>query len=300
MQTNEKFCTMNAINLLTGVMDTKLVETFLEIVATGSFNTAAAQMNIGQTTVSARIRTLEDQLERPLFVRHKGGAALTPAGRQFLRHAPNFVQLARQMRRQVAVPQGHRAILAIGGEMSLWQPLLLDWIRRLRAECPDIALRVQVDAPGTLIDQVAAGLVDAAVIHAPPQRPGLRIDLLADDRLVLASTDPAADPANGQTLVGADWGPDFSQGFVSGFPAFQGAGVTFDPGPLAADYILAAGGSGYFRQRDIAPHLASGALHLVQDAPQFPYPVCAVSSSQADPDLLGPALSHLRKVAPSG
>ena len=98
MQTNEKFCTMNAINLLTGVMDTKLVETFLEIVATGSFNTAAAQMNIGQTTVSARIRTLEDQLERPLFVRHKGGAALTPAGRQFLRHAPNFVQLARQMR----------------------------------------------------------------------------------------------------------------------------------------------------------------------------------------------------------
>ena len=50
----------------------------------------------------------------------------------------------------------------------------------------------------------------------------------------------------------------------------------------------------------ISLSLASGALHLVPDAPQFPYPVCAVSSSQADPDLLGPALSHLRKVAPSG
>ena len=68
-------------------MDTELARTFLEIVSTGSFIRAAERLNVGQTTVSARIRTLEQQLGRPLFVRNKGGASLTPAGEQFLRYA---------------------------------------------------------------------------------------------------------------------------------------------------------------------------------------------------------------------
>ena len=52
-------------------MDTELARTFLEIVSTGSFIRAAERLNVGQTTVSARIRTLEQQLGRPLFVRNK-------------------------------------------------------------------------------------------------------------------------------------------------------------------------------------------------------------------------------------
>jgi hypothetical protein len=43
---------------------------------------------------------------RPLFVRNKGGASLTPAGEQFLRFAPTFVQLWHRAKQQVAVPVG--------------------------------------------------------------------------------------------------------------------------------------------------------------------------------------------------
>jgi DNA-binding transcriptional LysR family regulator len=45
-------------------MDTELARTFLEIVSTGSFIRATERLNVGQTTVSARIRTLEQQLGR--------------------------------------------------------------------------------------------------------------------------------------------------------------------------------------------------------------------------------------------
>lgn len=67
---------------------------------------AAEQLNVSQTAVSARIRTLEEQLGRPLFVRNKNGASLTAAGEQFLRYAPMFVQLWQRARHQVAVPPG--------------------------------------------------------------------------------------------------------------------------------------------------------------------------------------------------
>ena len=170
-------------------MDIELARTFIEIVSTGSFIRASERLNVAQTTVSARIRSLEQQLGRALFIRHKGGASLTPAGEQFLRHAPMFVQLWQRTLHQVAVPPGRRAVLTVGSEVSLWQPLLLDWVRWMRQSLPDIALRVHVDVPQDLINQVASGMVDVAIMYAPQHRPGLKIHLLTEEKLVLVTTD---------------------------------------------------------------------------------------------------------------
>src|SRR5688500_12843417 len=227
-------------------MDTELAKTFLEVVSTRSFVRAAERLNVGQTTVSARIRTLEQQLGRPLFVRNKGGATLTAAGEQFLRYAPSFLQLWQRARHQVAVPPGHRYVLAIGGEVSLWQPFVLYWVSWMRRSLPDVALRVHVDVPQDLINQVAAGLVDIAVMYAPPHRPGLRIDLLLEEKLVLVSTDPDASGVDAD-YVSVDWGPDFARDFGMAFPEAVSPGLTVNLGPLALNYVLSAGGSGYFR-----------------------------------------------------
>ena len=171
-------------------MDVQLARTFLEIVSTGSFIRAAERLNVGQTTVSARVRLLEQKLGRPLFVRNKGGATLTPAGERFLRYAPGFVQLWQRARNQVALPPGHRAALTIGSEVTLSQPLLLNWVIWMQRSMRDVALRVHVDVPQDLINQAAAGLVDAALMYAPQHRPGLKIDLLTEETLVLVTTQP--------------------------------------------------------------------------------------------------------------
>jgi DNA-binding transcriptional LysR family regulator len=277
-------------------MDTELARTFLEIVSSGSFVRAAERLHVGQTTVSARIRTLEQQLGRPLFVRNKGGASLTPAGEQFLRYAPTFVQLWQRARHQVAVPPGHRALLTIGSEVSLWQPLLLDWVIWMRRSLRDIALRVQVDVPHDLINQVASGLLDIAIMYAPQQRPGLAIDLLMEEELVLVTTNPEVPPAEDPNYVQVDWGPDFGLHHGISFPEASPS-LSANLGPLALSYVLAAGGSGYFRMHAIQPHLDAGELHLVSDAPRFSYPVYAVYSANADEAALGPALAALREVS---
>lgn len=277
-------------------MDTELAKTFLEIVSTGSFVRAAERLNVGQTTVSARIRTLEQQLGRPLFVRNKAGASLTPAGEQFLRYAPTFVQLWQRARHQVAVPPGHRAVLTVGSEVSLWHPLLLDWVLWMRRSLRDIALRVHVDVPQDLIDQVASGLVDVAIMYAPQHRPGLKVDLLMEEKLVLVTTDPEGALLDDTHYVHVDWGPDFLLHHGISFPETV-PGLFANLGPLALSYVLAAGGSGYFRMRSVQPHLASGELHLVAGMPQFSYPVYAVSSANADHSVLAPAMEGLRTIS---
>jgi LysR family transcriptional regulator, flagellar master operon regulator len=74
-------------------MDIELARTFLAIVEAGSFVRAAERLNVTQTTVSARVRSLEDQLRRPVFLCNKSGSTLTPAGEQFLRFARTLVQV---------------------------------------------------------------------------------------------------------------------------------------------------------------------------------------------------------------
>lgn len=277
-------------------MDIELARTFLEIVSTGSFIRASERLNVGQTTVSARIRNLEQQLGRPLFIRHKGGASLTPAGEQFLRHAPMFVQLWQRTLHQVAVPAGRRAVLTVGSEVSLWQPLLLDWVKWMRRSLPDISLRVHVDVPQDLINQVASGLVDVAIMYAPHHRPGLKIDLLMEEKLVLVTTDPEARLLDGTDYVYMDWGPDFVLHHGMNFPD-AAPDLFIDLGPLALSYVLSAGGSGYFRMSAVQPHVESGRLHLVPETPQFSYPVYAVHSANADESVVGPALVGLHSIS---
>lgn len=276
-------------------MDIELARTFLEIVASGSFARAAERLNVGQTTVSARVKLLEQHLGRPLFLRTKLGASLTPAGEQFLRYAPTFVQLWQRVRHQVAVPPGHRAVLSVGSEVSLWQPFLLDWVVWLRKSLTDVALRVHVDVPQDLINLVANGLVDAAIMYAPQHRPGLQVDRLLEDKLVLV-TSKGAQPADCSDYVHVDWGPHFvphqDDDLVEAAP-----GLLVNLGPLALSYVLARGGSGYFRMRAILPHLASGELKLVPGAPEYSYPIYVAYSADADHTVLRPALDGLRQIS---
>ena len=284
-------------------MDTEVVRTFLEIVSSGNFNRAAERLNIGQTTVSARIHQLEEQLGRPLFVRNKAGATLTPEGEQFLRYAPSFVQLWERARQKIAVPPGHRAMLAFGGELSLWDPWLLKWMLWMRQSVPDLALRAQVGVPESLMAQVAEGVLDIAVMYAPQHRPGLKIELLFEEKLVLVTTDPNAgrirlDAENAvrANYVYVDWGADFALNHSVSFPEATSPGVFVGLGPLARDYILKAGGTGYFRMRAVQSYLEDGRLHRVPDAPEFSYPGYAVYGTNADETVLRPALAGLRAV----
>src|SRR6185437_3862499 len=109
-------------------MDINAARTFLEVVKTGSFANAATNLHITQTAVSARIRVLEQELGRPLFVRNKAGARLTQAGQQFQRFATSLVQLSEQALRSVTLPQGRGIVVALGAELSVSNPLLPHWL----------------------------------------------------------------------------------------------------------------------------------------------------------------------------
>ncbi|MDO8775772.1 MAG: LysR family transcriptional regulator [Burkholderiaceae bacterium] len=278
-------------------MDINLARTFLEIVSCRSFAQAAEQLHVTQTAVSARVKTLEDLLGRKLFVRNKAGASLTAAGEQFVRHAMTLVQVWEQARHQMTVPPGRRALITVGCEISLWHPLLLDWLLWMRQGAPDLALRTEVGVAEDLLERVVHGALDIVIAYAPRQRPGLRIELLIEEKLVLVTTTPGVQAPQPADYVYVDWGPEFSAQHSLAFPELSSAGVSSSLGPLGLEYLLTVGGAGYFRQNVVLGHVEAGRLHRVPGAPEFLYPAYAVYAANADTTILAPALAGLRQVA---
>jgi DNA-binding transcriptional LysR family regulator len=278
-------------------LDIDRARTCLEIVQSGSFLRAADRLHVTRTTVSARIRTLEDELGRQLFVRNRNGAHLTPAGREFERFAQSFVQIWERARHQLAIPAGRTSVVALGGELSLWNPLLLDWLVWMKKAKPEIAIHAHVGVPGQLIDQLRTGIIDIAVLYAPKLLPGFRVELLQEEQLVLVRTKGEDETRDAKNYVYVDWGPLFAAQHDVGSAAFGEPGLLVGLGPLGLSYILRAGGTGYFRRGSVAPHVASGELEIVEGAPEFTYPAYAVypEASETRPDIQD-ALRGLKEV----
>ena len=277
-------------------MDITLARTFLEVSASGSFISAAERLHLTQTAVSARIRTLEEQLGRRLFVRNKAGARLTTAGERFVRHATSLVQVWEQARQHVALPPGREEGVSLGGELSLWHPLLADWLVWMHRECPEIALRAEVDSPIRLLDRVHEGSLDIAVLYNPPQRPDLVSELLVEERLVMVTTAPDA-AMNPAEYVYVDWGPSFAANHQAAFPELGSPPVSISLGPMALTYLLSVGGSGYFRIGTAQPFLADGRLKLVRDAPEFSWSAYVVYARRQEGHVIDRVRHGLRAVS---
>lgn len=278
-------------------MDINVARTFLEVVKTGSFVSAAANLHVTQTAVSARIRVLEEQLDRKVFIRNKAGARLTPAGEQFFRFATSLVQIWDRARRSVAIAPGQEMVVTIGAELSQWNPLMRHWLIWMRHECPEIAISASIDSADRLMEQVQEGALDVAILYAAPAKPGVVAELLFEEKLVLVRTTNSDRPLGPQDHVDVDWGEEFAVSYHAAFPDTGPGVVSISYGPLALDFVLARGGSGYFRMAAVRKLIDEGRLAMVPDSPEFSYSAYMVHSTRADESVIGRVRTGLRAAA---
>lgn len=252
-------------------MDIDLARTFLEIVRTGSFIAAAERLHVTQTAVTARIHNLEGQLGCRVFVRNRGGAQLTPDGEQFVNYANILIQTWETARKNIPLPDGAIEHLNIGGEISLWNPVLLSWTSLVSDEFPDASINVEVTERQALNEKLERGLIDLAIVHQPEYWPGMQIEQLLEEKLILVKSAQNPNP-----YVFIDWGDHYKRQHDASLPQFAKATRRFNLGPLGLNFILENGGQGYFRTRVVERLLSDGALIHVTDYPEFSYPVYLV------------------------
>ena len=270
-------------------MDRQLLLTFLDVLETRNFNRTADRLNITQSTVSARIRQLEDDLGARLFERGRGGTEPTAAGRHFETHCRSLIAAWGLARREVSsggMPNSRK--LRVSVQFTLARTILLPWMQQMRALHPETDLYLEANFSQQIQRDVLAGETDIGIVFAPQLFPDVQVNELGKTEFVLLSTDAVP-------LSQLDWGRYIRVAYTSYFerqhddlfPRQTSAMTSVGSDDLAIQVLRAQGGAAYLPRLALASleHEIPG-LRRVTDAPIIALPVYSITHIRKKTDPL--------------
>lgn len=135
----------------------------------GHFTRAALRLGVPQSSLSRRIKTIEQTLGVALFQPVGRGVTLTPQGREFYEHTRGLVRaLDDAVRRVRADADPDSGLVRFGFPLTLGPVSIPTLLAQFHTGAPRIRLHL-VQAHGeALADQVRAGTLDLAVMIPPP------------------------------------------------------------------------------------------------------------------------------------
>jgi DNA-binding transcriptional LysR family regulator len=150
------------------------------------FSEAARSLHTSQPNLSRLIRNIEDELDARLFDRHTRGVALTPFGREFVRHASSVLDLhasgMADLSDLIEMRRGHVTVAALP---SISTSLLADVLHAFRAAHPAIDISIRDDVTASIIGLVREARVDFGIGLAAGDMNELDTQPLATDNLML-------------------------------------------------------------------------------------------------------------------
>ncbi|WP_250525528.1 LysR family transcriptional regulator [Caballeronia sp. GAWG2-1] len=168
-------------------LDLRLIRVFLAIVDAGGVSSAQATLNVGQSTISTQLATLETRLGYRLCERGRGGFALTSRGEQFvdacralLAAVETFDSTARHVGRKLV---GTLTLGMIGNTPVSANARISEAIARFRQRDESVRLSVLVRSPGELEEMLLAGRIQMAIGYFWHRVPSLEYtQIFAEDQ----------------------------------------------------------------------------------------------------------------------
>lgn len=165
-------------------MELRQLSTFYTAAQTLSFTRTATKLNYAQSTVSAQIQALEEELGVHLFDRLGKQIVLTDAGRRLQHYAEKMLTLADEASTIVAGGEEPRGTLTISAYETLCTYRLPAVLQRYRTRHPQVQLIFRPSPVSNVQACVRDGDVDIAFAMEPPfQAPDLMVEPLVREPL---------------------------------------------------------------------------------------------------------------------
>lgn len=169
-------------------LDLRLVRVFLAVVEAGGISMAQGSLNVGQSTISTQLATLETRLGFRLCERGRGGFRLTAKGERFTELArslmtaiDDFGTQARNMDRRLV---GTLKIGMIGHTPFSENGRISHAIARFRQRDEAVKLSILVRSPSELEERLLNGDLDVAIGYFWHRAPTLHFTPLFIERQV--------------------------------------------------------------------------------------------------------------------
>jgi DNA-binding transcriptional LysR family regulator len=153
----------------------------------GSMNRAASELHMVQSSITSRVRHVEEELGVSLFVRHSRGVKLSDAGERLLSYSGRIDSLFREAIASVkedGVPKGSLRIGSTEPTVSLRLPHV---VTQYTSRHPAVALTVTIGNTPDLIKQVFDRTLDGAFVLGQTTHPELINEPLFLEELALVA-----------------------------------------------------------------------------------------------------------------
>jgi len=167
-------------------MEISDLQVFKQVADSGGITHAAKVLNRVPSNITARIQKLEEELEKPLFIREKNRLYISSAGQELLNYANQILTLANQAKQslQGTQPSG---TLRIGYMDAVAATRVVRPLKYFHEAYPEVTLHVNSAPTGLLIEQVIASDLDLALVADPEADSRLCIEPIFEEELVVVS-----------------------------------------------------------------------------------------------------------------
>ncbi|MGV8987870.1 MAG: LysR family transcriptional regulator [Cypionkella sp.] len=258
-------------------MQIELLDTFLDLIETRSFNRTAERMRLTQSTVSSRIQALESAVGARLFERSRAGTELSTEGLKFEGHARSLRHAWTEAQRAV-VPAGNAAVvLRIGIQNDLAASNIGDWVANFRRALSDCSFYIEPDYSAQMCKDLDRGALDFAVLYSPQALPDLHITSVGEVRYRLISSDATkrAEMAADSYIRGA-YSAAFDETHGQLMPDHTSTLLASGQSAAVAGLLATMGGSGFVLEETAQKMIAGGGFQAVEDVDPIGQPIYAV------------------------
>ncbi len=265
-------------------MDINDFRTFLEVCRTRHFGQAAQNLCVTQSTVSTRIKNIEDQLGTKLFTRERNNIRLTATGERMQQYAEMITSTWNQARQEIGAASAYQTAFTIGGLPSLWDISLQQWLNTLVPSHEDLAIHAEIHGADTLYRRISQNTMDIAFLFDHINNEKLVCQPLADIDLILVASVPGLNinDALSEHYIMVDWGTAFINQHAQHFADIARPHLHVSHGRIALDYMLANGGNAYLAEPMVTDYLNNAELHKVSNAPSIKRTAYAVYNKTSD------------------
>lgn len=173
---------------------------FVAIAERGSFQRAAAYLNLSQTALSHRIRKLEEDLGVKLLSRTTREVSLTQAGQKLLPKVKEMIEsLAISLDELRREAPNRQETLSVGCLPSVASGRLPEVLHRFQSRNPDVMLRIYDNSATEISELVRAGTISFGITFVSSHRSDFNIEPLMKDPFTLVC--PKDHPLASQSVV---------------------------------------------------------------------------------------------------
>lgn len=167
-------------------MELRQLKTFKTVAMTLSFHRAAEILHYAQSTISARIRALEDQFGIPLFDRLGNHISLTEAGQKLLYYADRLLDMEAETLAEMSDIQETQATLSIRIPQTLSTQYLPEILSRFKQHYGKVGFDISTCAFHSLQHELKTGVTDLAFLFdEDPHAPELVTEVLGYERIIM-------------------------------------------------------------------------------------------------------------------